>query len=185
MHDSQIIDLYWKRSDRAIKETDKKYGRLCLYVAKNILANIEDAKEVVSDTYLGTWNAIPPARPNVLSAFLCRITKNIALTKYDYNTAKKRNPEVLKSLSELDEIVSGIEDPQQQYEAIELARIINDFLKLLDYERRNIFLRRYWYYDSISSIASRFSMSESKVKSMLFRTRNKLKVYLFQEGVLL
>lgn len=182
MDDSGIIDLYWKRSEQAIQETDIKYGKLCMHLARNILVNVEDAEECVNDTYFGAWNAMPPVRPNVLCAFIMRITRNLALKKIEYNTAQKRNPEVEVSLTELDDCISGIENVEHQYEAEVLAKHISDFLRAQDYISRNVFIRRYWFYDSICDIAVRFSMSESKVKSMLFRARNKLKTHLVKEG---
>lgn len=182
MDDSRIIDLYWERSENAIQETDIKYGKLCLHLAKNILLNFEEAEECVNDTYFGAWNAMPPAKPKVLCAFITRITRNLALKKIEYSTAQKRNPEVVVSLTELDDCISDIENVERQYEVEVLARHISDFLRAQTYVSRNVFIRRYWFYDSICDIASRFSMSESKVKSMLFRTRNKLKTYLVKEG---
>ncbi len=182
MDDNGIIDLFWKRSEQAIRETEIKYGKLCVHLAKNILLNVEDAEECVNDTYLGAWNAMPPARPSVLCAFIMRITRNFALKKIEYNTAQKRNPEVEVSLTELDDCISGIENVEHQYEAKVLAEHISDFLRVQDFESRNVFIRRYWFYDSICDIAARFSMSESKVKSLLFRTRNKLKTHLVKEG---
>ena len=146
------------------------------------MLNHEDAEECVNDTYFGAWNAIPPARPKVLCAFITRITRNLALKKIEYNTAQKRNPEVEVSLTELDDCISGVENVEQQYEAEILAKHISEFLRSQDYESRNVFIRRYWFYDSICDIAALFFMSESKVKSMLFRTRNKLKTHLIKEG---
>jgi len=181
--DNGIINLYWQRSEQAIKETEIKYGKLCMHLARNILLSFEDAEECVNDTYLGAWNAIPPEKPNVLCAFITRITKNLALKKIEYNTAQKRNPEVEVSLTELDDCISGVENVEHQYEVQVLAKCISDFLRVQNYESRNVFIRRYWFYDSICDIATRFSMSESKVKSMLFRTRNKLKIYLVKEGI--
>lgn len=182
MDDSAIVDLYWKRSEQAIKETEIKYGKLCMHLAKNILLNLEDAEECVNDTYLGAWNAMPPAKPKVLCAFITRITRNLALKKVEYNTAKKRNPEVEVSLMELDDCISGVENVEHQYDVKILAVNISDFLRAQDYLNRNVFIRRYWFYDSISEIAAQFSMSESRVKSMLFRVRLKLKNYLIKEG---
>jgi len=180
--DVEIIDLYWERSENAIRETDVKYGKLILHLAGNILRSREDAEECVNDTYLGAWNAMPPERPRVLCAFITRITRNLALKKIEYATAQKRNPEVEVSLSELDDCISGTENVGQQYEAAVLAAQISDFLRAQDDESRNVFIRRYWFYDSVRDIADLFSMSESKVKSMLFRTRNKLKNHLIKEG---
>lgn len=183
MDDSGIVELYWQRSEAAIKETEIKYGKLCRRIAMNILQNSEDADECVNDTYLGAWNAIPPQKPIVLSSYLCKITRNNALKKYEYYHAKKRNIQVEISLTELEDCVSGIKDVQYQFEAEHIAKVISDFLRTLNYDNQNVFMRRYWFYDSVSDIASRFAISESKVKSMLFRTRSKLKNCLKKEGI--
>jgi len=185
MESSDIVELYWQRSEYAISETQAKYGGLCTHIAQNILSNNEDVQECVNDTYLGVWNAIPSARPNVFSAFVCRITRNTALKKYHYISAQKRNPELESSLTELEDFVCGNEDVESKYQVEQLSKAISNFLRQQDYDNRNIFLRRYWYYDSIKNISTCFNMSESKVKSMLFRTRNKLKDYLLKEGLYL
>lgn len=185
MEDEKIIDLYWERSEIAIIETSNKYGRFCHWIAFNILSNHSDADECENDTYFAAWKAIPPFRPNKLPAFLGRLTRNIALDKYDYYKAQKRNIEFDLSLSELSECVSASDDTEAQYVAGQTAKAISNFLRGIDYESRNIFLRRYWYSDSISDIGSRFEISESKVKSILFRTRNKLQQYLRKEGMMI
>lgn len=184
MEDEKIVDLYWERFETAITETSKKYGRYCTKIAFNILANDEDAEESVNDTYLAAWNTMPPSRPNKLSAFLGRITRNIALDKYDYYKAKKRSNEFDLILSELGDCVSAPDNVEADYEAGEAAKNISLFLHGLDTGNRHIFIRRYWYSDSILELAERFDMSESKVKSMLFRTRNKLKKYLEKEDIM-
>ncbi|MDD2235109.1 MAG: sigma-70 family RNA polymerase sigma factor [Oscillospiraceae bacterium] len=183
MDDRQIIELYWERSEMAISETITKYGSLFKRIAMNVLFNDEDVNECLNDSYLGAWNAIPPAKPQVLSAYLCRIVRNIALKKYNYYHAKKRNPEIEISLTELEECVSGTEKVEQEYETKYLGELISEFLCNLDRASCNVFLRRYWFFDSISQISKDYYMSESKVKSMLYRTRNKLKDYLIKEGV--
>lgn len=183
--DKEIIDLFWERSEIAITELSRKFESYCLTIALNILSNRSDAEESVNDTYLATWNTIPPSRPKKLSAFLGRITRNIAMDRYDYYKAKKRNGEFDLLLSELDDCISSHDDVETQYEAGETAKQISTFLRGLDTGSRNTFLRRYWYSDSISDISKRFCMSESKVKSMLFRTRKKMKAYLEKEGITL
>jgi RNA polymerase sigma-70 factor (ECF subfamily) len=183
MDDKQIIDLYMARSEDAIKETDTKYGKLCRRLAINILSNKEDAEECVNDTYLGTWNAIPPQLPLSLCAFICRITRNLALKKYEYLSAKRRNPEVNISLTELEDCVSGADTVEDAIENERIGKAISDFLRTLDDTSKNVFLRRYWFYDSIPVIAEQFSISDSKTTSMLFRTRKKLQVYLKKEGI--
>lgn len=183
MEDAQIIELYFKRSERAIAETAQKYGRLCRSIAMNILGNFSDAEECENDTYVAAWNAIPPTRPNIFSAFLSRITRNIALNKYEYNRAKKRNNEFDLILSELEECVSSGETVEDIYAAGEAAEVIDDYLAGLKRETRVIFVRRYWYSDSVRDIAKRLRISESKVKTTLFRTRRELKKYLEQRGI--
>lgn len=183
MNDSEIIALYWQRSETAVKETEKKYGKLCRHIAMNILQNSEDAEECVNDTYLGAWNSIPPQRPTVLSAYLCRIARNCALNKYHYNNSKKRSAQVEISLTELENCILKAPDIAQACETEQLAKALSCFLRTLSYESRNVFMRKYWFFDSVSDIANRFLISESKVKSILFRTRGKLKEFLMKEGI--
>lgn len=183
MNDSEIIALYWQRSETALEATEKKYGKLCRHIAMNILQNSEDAEECVNDTYLGAWNAIPPQKPAVLSAYLCRIARNCALKKYHYNNSKKRNAQVEISLTELENCLAQTTESAYACETEIAAKAISKFLRTLNYENRNVFMRRYWFFDSVSDIADRFSISESKVKSILFRTRGKLKKFLMKEGI--
>lgn len=185
MDDDMIINLYWERSEAAIAETANKYGKYCRTIAFNILSNISDAEECVNDTYMAAWNAMPPTRPNSLIAFLGRLTRNIALDRYDYNRAKKRNGEFDTLLSELGDIISAQIDVECEFEAKEVSKLISEFLRSNHTENRVIFLRRYWFADSISDISGQFGLSESKVKSILFRMRKKLKKFLEKEGVLL
>ena len=182
MEDKQIIELFFARDERAIHETDVKYGRLCTSVSYRILANLSDAEECVNDTYLNTWNRIPPTVPHYFSAFLCKIVQNLSLKKLDYLTAKKRCPEVLVSLEELEAVLPDEQmNPSMESEA--LGRIISQFLRTEKAEARNVFLRKYLFMDSVSDIAARYGYEESKVKSMLFRTRSRLRAYLKEEGV--
>lgn len=185
LEDEKIVSLYMERSENAIIETANKYGSFCRTIAFNILSNYTDAEECENDTYLAAWNTIPPTRPTKLSTFLGRLTRNIALDKYDYYTAQKRNSKFDLLLSELDDCISVPDNVEEEYEAGQVAKVISEFLRSRDYESRNVFLRRYWYADSISDISERFGMSESKVKSMLFRTRKKLKQYLKREGMII
>ncbi|MDW7658799.1 MAG: RNA polymerase sigma factor [Bacillota bacterium] len=183
MEDSAIIDLYWARSEQAIRETEKKYGKLFHHIANNVLHNSADAEECVNDTYLGAWNAIPPARPRIMSAYLGRITRNLALKRYQYIHASKRNPAVTMSFDELDEcLTDGRSDSVNCTDDL-LADCINRFLDSLDGDSRKIFVRRYWYFDSIKEIMRRCQMSKSKVESMLFRTRHKLRAWIEEEGL--
>jgi RNA polymerase sigma-70 factor (ECF subfamily) len=183
MDDLRIIELYLSRSEDAIVETDLKYGKLCRYVAMNILRNNEDSEECVNDTYFGAWNVIPPQKPNKFSAFISRITRNLALKKYEYISAAKRNPEVLVSLAELEECVSGQDYIEIELENKRIEKAISDFLWQQDIDKRTVFIRRYWYFEPIDSICKRCGFSQSKVTSMLYQNRKKLREYLESEGI--
>ncbi len=182
MEDIEIIDLYWNRCEDAIRETDLKYGKLCKNIAYNILSSAEDAEECVNDAYLGTWNAIPDERPGFFSAFLCRIVRNLSLKRYEYVHAQKRNPSVVTSLDELYACVSEDAAIDNEYEDSVLRDAIDSFLEMLHEDARNIFIRRYWFFDPIKEIALRYGMSVSKVDSTLVRTRKKFKQFLIREG---
>ena len=183
MEDHAIIALYWARQERALEETDSKYGGYCRTIAYNILRNREDSEECVNDTYLGTWNSIPPARPSNFSAFLCRIARNLSLKRLEYNKAMKRDLEVYVSFSELENVIADDEiDPFITDE--HLGKIISRFLRAEKEEARNVFLRRYWFFDSIGVIAEKYGFTESKVKNMLYHSRNRLREYLRKEGVI-
>lgn len=183
MEDNTIIELYWARSELAIRETELKYGRLFHQIANNILHNPADAEECVNDVYLGAWNAIPPARPRILTAFLCRIARNLALKKYQQIHAARRNPAVAVSYEELEECLADGGSDDQNIADDQLADCINRFLDTLDGVSRQVFVRRYWYFDSVKEIMRRFRMSKSKVESMLFRTRKKLRTWIEEEGL--
>lgn len=183
MDDNKIIELYWERKEEAIKETSLKYGRLCTHIAKNILACYEDSEECVNDTYLAVWNAIPNERPNRFSAFISKITRNLALKKYEYISAAKRNPAAITSLEELGDCVSGTDSVESEVESRRIESTIDKFLWLQGEEKRNVFIRRYWYFDSIESICNSTGFTASKVKSMLYEMRKKLRIYLESEGI--
>lgn len=186
MDDSEIIELYWERSENAIAETSKKYSRYCLYISYNILHNNEDVEECVNDTYLRTWNTIPPRRPNCLATFLGKITRNLSLNRYKQYTAKKRGlGHTALVLSELEGCIPATSDAEQTTDEMVLAEALNTFLATLPKINRVVFVRRYWYLSAIKEIAKQYDMSESKVKSMLFRTRNELKKHLEKEGIAL
>lgn len=184
MEDERIVDLYWERSEAAITETSDKYGRFCYSIAYHILTSSEDSEECTNDTWLAAWRSMPPHRPGFLRAFLGKITRNLAWDRYDYHHAKKRNRELDQILSELGELEHVGESVEETYQAGETARIIGDFLRGLGAEQRQVFVRRYWYCDSIAEVSAAFGMSESKVKSMLFRIRNQLRQYLAKEGII-
>lgn len=182
MKDASIVKLYWERSEKAIIETDLKYGKLCRHLSDNILNNLSDAEECVNDSYLAVWNAIPDARPENFSAFLCRIVKNLSFKRLEHITAQKRKPEMLVSLEELQDCISSSANPQASYDAAELAEVISSFLRKQDELSRNIFLRRYWYYDSVKCIANDYDMKEERISQILFKIRKKLRKHLEQEG---
>lgn len=182
MKDASIVKLYWERSEKAIIETDLKYGKLCRHLSDNILNNLADAEECVNDSYLAVWNAIPDARPENFSAFLCRIVKNLSFKRLEHITAQKRKPEMLVSLEELQDCISSSANPQASYDAAELAEVISNFLRKQDELSRNIFLRRYWYYDSVKCIANVYGMKEERISQILFKIRKKLRKHLEQEG---
>lgn len=183
MDDWKIIELYWERKEEAIKETSLKYGGLCTHIAGNILASYEDREECMNDTYFAVWNAIPEERPDIFSAFIGRITRNLALKRYEYLSAAKRNPAAVTSLGELEECISGTESVESEIEKRHIENTINKFLWRQSEEKRTVFIRRYWYFDSIESICKYTGFTQSKVKSMLYEMRKKLKKYLESEGV--
>lgn len=186
MEDSEIIELYWQRSETAIEETSGKYGNYCKSIVHNILQSMEDTEECVNDTWLHTWNAIPTERPYEFRTWLGRIARNLAFDRYRRMTAKKRGGrEVDILLSELEDCIPSVHSVEKELEDEELAGLINSFLRKQKKENRVIFMRRYYYSDSIKQIAERFKISESKVKSSLFRTRNGLKEYLEREGIMI
>ncbi|MBQ7810085.1 MAG: sigma-70 family RNA polymerase sigma factor [Clostridia bacterium] len=182
MEDAKIIELFFSRSEEAITETASKYGKLCFSISGNILGNNEDSEECVNDTYLALWNCIPPQKPSNLMAFISKIVRNLSLKKLDYNLAKKRDSSVTHSLSELEEILPD-KAISNKFSDDEIGRILSNFLKNEKADSRNVFIRKYWYFDSVEDISKRYKFSESKVKSMLFHTRNRLKKYLIKEGV--
>ena len=183
MNDEKIIDLFWGRDESAISETSSKYGRLCFYIANNILSSREDCEEVVNDTYMSLWNSIPDNRPNRLSVFIGKIARNLALKKYEYNSAAKRNPEASCSIDELDDIVSGGNYVENKFENKRIERAIDQFLLKQDSDKRYVFIRRYWYLDPIDRISELTGFSQSKIKSMLFHMRKGLKEHLEKEGI--
>jgi len=184
MDDNKIIELYWNRSENAISETATKYGGYCYTIAYNILSNSEDSEESVNDTWLAAWNTMPPKRPKLLAAFLGKMTRYISLDRWKNRTAAKRGGgEVPLVLEELEECISGEDSAEGEYLKKEFAMMMNRFLENLPETERKVFLCRYWYMDSIEDIAERFSFSESKVTSMLHRTRGKLRKMLEQEGI--
>lgn len=185
MDDKRIIDLYWSRSEQAITETDGKYGRLCYSIARNILDDPEDCEESVNDTYWAAWNAMPSHRPNHLMAFLAKLARRISVNRWRANTAEKRGGGQLPLV--LDEL-ADCESTSPDVEAVAIGKdacaALNRFLKTLPEIERRVFLRRYFLLDTAASIGQSFGFTESKVNSMLRRTRAKLKNHLSKEGYL-
>ncbi len=181
MDDKTIVELYLDRNEAAITETDKKYGRYCHYIALNILASEQDSEECVNDTYLAAWNAMPPHKPQRLSTFLGKLTRNISLSRYRRDHAEKRVPATELILEEALELIPDGGDTSSDSEAISLA--LSDFLGTLTKRQRIIFLRRYYYMCGISEIADSLSLSESNVKTILSRIRKNLRAYLEKEGI--
>lgn len=183
MEDEKIVELYWDRNESAIDESSKKYGSYCTSIAVNILYNPADAEECVSDTWLRAWNAMPPHKPSVLSAFLGKITRNLSFDLYKKLHREKRGGHSIDlSLEELEGMVSGNDDPVHHYEAAELSREIDAFLMGLPKDKRCMFVRRYWYVDGLGDIAKRFGISENNAAVTLSRIRNSLRSYLLERG---
>ena len=185
MDDSKIIALFFARSEQAITELSMKYGKLCIHIANNILGNFQDAEECVNDAYLGAWNTIPPQKPNPLQAYICRIVRNIAITRYHANTALKRNSHYDVALEELEHCLVSAETADSRLKAKELSHLLDRFLATLDTRSRVMFVRRYWYSDSVADIASAFRMRPNSVSVQLSRIRSKLRKFLIQEGYFL
>ncbi|MBR5452686.1 MAG: sigma-70 family RNA polymerase sigma factor [Clostridia bacterium] len=184
MEDKRIVDLYWARSEAAISETAKKYGKLCYSVAYNILRNTEDSEECVNDTYLGAWNAMPDQRPDRLTAFLARITRCLAINKYERNNAKKRGGgQIPLVLDELSECIASDNSAEDGLKKKIFAETINSFLDGLSEKNRDIFVSRYWEMCSAEEIARIYGMNENAVKVALHRMREKLKELLKKEGL--
>lgn len=182
MEDKKIIELFFARSEQAIECVKERYGALCRQIAANMLSDPEDVEECLSDTYMALWDAIPPARPQKLRPFVARIARNQAGNKLAYNRALKRGREVTVPLEELEPWLASARDVERELDGKELTRAIERFLLTLDADSRNVFLRRYWFYDSVEQIAEGYGATESWVKSRLLRTRSKLRIYLIKEG---
>ena len=185
MEDEQILNLYFSRSEQAIGETASKYGPYCHSIAMHVLENEEDAEECVSDTWFSAWNSIPPKRPSPFSAFLGRITRNLSIDRLRTRSREKRGGgEVPLALEELEEVVAGSDSPENEAVRKELTAALNRFLAGLTQQERYVFVRRYWYLDSLGDIAEKTGFSGSKVASMLFRLRGRLKKQLMKEELL-
>ena len=184
MKDEEIIELYWNRDEAAINATADTYGNYCYTIAYNILCNKEDAEECVNDTWLNAWKSIPPQRPNRMSTYLGKITRNLSLNRYKLLTAQKRGKgQVELALSELEGCVPAQTDMEQITDEMVLVSAIETFLRAQPRTERNIFVGRYWYLYPIRDLAGAYRMSESKIVSLLYRMRNKLKLHLEKEGI--
>ena len=183
MDDSRIVELYWQRNEAAIRQTSEKYGGRLRSLAYGIVSDRQTAEECENDTYLKAWNAIPPHQPkSYLYAFLARITRHIALNCCRDRSRLKRSAFICELSAELEQCIPAPDDTACRLDDLALANAVNGFLSQLDAEKRNIFIRRYWYLDSVAAIAGRLALSESKVKTTLFRCRRRLREYLEKEG---
>ena len=183
MEDHLILDLYWNRDENAIRETDRKYGAHCRQIAQSILKNRQDVEECINDTWLRAWNAIPPQRPFVLRTYLGKITRNLALSTWEKNRAQKRGGgQVPAVLEELEACVS--DSPEFRMEEADLSRLLDRFVRSLPEKERCVFVRRYWYLDSVAEIGHRYHMASGSVKSSLYRSREKLRKCLEREGII-
>ena len=182
--DDQIVDLYWARDEKAIDATDKKYGKYLYTIAYNIVHDDMDCEECLNDTYLGTWNRIPPTRPTIFHVFLSKIMRNIAIDRYRQNTAAKRVPsELVVSLDELDDCMICDPSAEEEYAISEIARVMNAYLESLSEREQLVFVCRYYYSDYIADIARMLRVSESTVRRELEKIRQNLKVALEKEGI--
>lgn len=183
LEDEKIVELYFERDEAAIEKTSEKYGKRLRAVSNGIVRDMENAEECENDTYLEAWNIIPPNEPKTyLYAFLARIIRNISLNFCRKKTALKRNAFVCELSAEMEECIPSPDDMNCRIDDMAFAEMMNKFLAELDSEKRKIFVRRYWYMDSVAEISEKFSISESKVKAVLFRIRKKLREFLEKEG---
>ena len=183
LSDEAIIELYWKRDEQAVTETSDKYGAYCEKVAYNILSDHPESEECVNDTWLTTWNSIPPTRPSVLRAFLAKITRNLAINRYNAKRAQKRGGgEAEAALDELSEVLSGGGDPADEAAVRELGAAVNAFLRELPETERSIVIKRYFFAEAVKTIAEEYHLTPGNVSVMLSRSRAKLKSYLTERG---
>lgn len=183
MEDIKIIDLFFERSEQAIRELDRKYGKICHALSYNIVNNKQDAEECVNDAYLGAWNAIPPTKPDPLQTYICKIVRNISLNLYHRRAAAKRNSTYEIALQELEAYLTAPATVETEVETRELVRNIEDFMDSLSEENCVIFMRRYWFFDTYAEIAGRVGLSEKNVSVRLTRIRKQLKDYLREREV--
>ena len=185
VEDNQILELYWQKNEDAIKESNSKYGAYCFKIANNILCNQEDSEECVNDTWLNAWNAIPPQEPKRLRIFLAKITRNLAFNRFHARSAKKRGSgELVLVLDELAECLSSESNVENECETKELGQYIRLFVRTLSERDSNVFVRRYFFTDSVKEISTRYGLTENNIMVILSRTRKKLKIYLIEEGLI-
>ena len=185
LNDNEIVQLFLVRSEEGIAQSERQYGALCRSVIRRILPDERDAEECLNDVWSRVWNAIPPEKPRALGAFLARIARNLALDRYTYNNAEKRASALTEAFDELEPYLVGTDDAQSAAEADEFRVWLRRFLASQPRESRIFFVRRYWYGESVSEIAQAMGASEEKVKSALFRTRNRLREAMQKEGIAL
>ena len=183
MNDERIIELFFERSEQAIKELDGKYGRMLRSLSFKILNDRQDVEECINDSYLGTWNAIPPARPAPLLAFVCKIVRNVSLKRHEQNTAAKRNSRYDLAMEELEDCIASFTTIEDEINEQELTKIIESFLGMLSEKNRVIFLRRYWFSDTYADIAKQVGLTEKNVSVRLTRIRKELREYLSEREV--
>ena len=181
--DEKIIEMFFERSEQGIRELDNKYGKICHNLSYNIVGNRQDAEECVNDAYLGAWNAIPPAQPNPLLTYLCKIVRNISLKIYYRKKAAKRSSHYTIAMEEIEACIADPNTVEAEIEARELARIIESFLDTMTVENRVIFMRRYWFSDSYKDIAEFVGLTEKNISVRLTRIRQKMKEYLAEREV--
>ena len=184
MEDAKIIELFWQRSEDAIACVKEKYGAACMQLLRNLLLNEQDAQECANDTYLALWNTIPPQRPEPLLTYLLKIARNQGLRRITYNNAQRRGPGQVIPLQELESCLASATTLEQILDGKLLEEAVERFLRLLSREDRQLFLRRYWFCDSVEELSVSFGWSQSKVKSRLFRLRGRLRGYFIKEGLL-
>jgi len=185
MEDSKIIDLYWDRNENAIAQTAQKYGNYCHTIAYNVLSVQEDAEECVNDTYVQAWNTIPPQRPTMFKAWLGKVVRNLALNLWDKNHAQKRYQGMDAVLDELEECIPATQTVESEIEDKELGKVISDWLRTLEEDDRNLFVRRYWGGESVNDLAEEWGITANKLAQKMFRLRNSLKSALEKEEVYL
>ena len=183
MEDNKIIELFFARSEKAIAELSDKYGKLCLKVAYGILSNHEDSEECVNDSYLGAWNTIPPKKPNPLMAYILRLVRNLALNRFDYNRAQKRDENFAVCIEELGYKISSDDTPEKELELKQLTEYIDEYLNTLSKTNRILFVRRYWFADTYEELSDTTGIKVGTLKVRIMRIRNDLREYLIERGV--